>query len=61
MKSLLRRCHRIVTDERGLEIIEYALITALIVTVVAAAIITLSAALSGRFGTVQNTVSGIPQ
>ena len=59
MSSLLNQCLRLVRDERGLENVEYAIMTALIVTAVATAVIALSAALSGRFGTVQNSVSGI--
>ena len=57
MKKLIKR---FLSDEQGLETVEYAVMTALIVAVLIAAIGTLSAAISGRFGAVSTTVSTIP-
>ena len=50
---------RFVSDERGLETVEYAVMTALIVAALVTAITALSGAISGRFGTVQTTISGL--
>jgi Flp pilus assembly pilin Flp len=46
-------------DEKGLETVEYAVMTALIVAALVTAIGLLSAAISGRFGEVQAVVDGI--
>lgn len=46
-------------DEKGLETVEYAVMTALIVTALVTAITLLSGAISGRFGTVQAVIDGI--
>ena len=48
-----------VSDEKGLETVEYAVMTALIVAAVVTAIGLLAAAVTGRFGTVTGTVNGI--
>lgn len=53
-------CKRFVRDEQGLETVEYAVMTALIVAVLVTAIGTLSAAISGRFGSVGTTISTLP-
>ena len=57
MTNLLKR---FVRDEQGLETVEYAVMTALIVAVLVTAIGALSAAVSGRFGSVQGVIAGIP-
>ena len=46
-------------DERGLETVEYAVMTALIVGALVTAIGVLTAAVSGRFGSVSGIISGI--
>ncbi len=46
-------------DDRGLETVEYAVMTALIVAALVTAITLLSGAVSGRFTTVKGTVDGI--
>lgn len=46
-------------DESGLETVEYAVMTALIVAVMVTAIGVLSTAISGRFGEVTTVVDGI--
>ncbi|MBI4558844.1 MAG: Flp family type IVb pilin [Candidatus Hydrogenedentes bacterium] len=46
-------------DEKGLELVEYAVMTALIVAALVTAIGLLSAAISGRFGSVTGVISGI--
>lgn len=46
-------------DERGMETVEYAVMTALIVAALVTAITLLSGAISGRFDNVRTTISGI--
>jgi Flp pilus assembly pilin Flp len=48
-----------VRDERGMETVEYAVMTALIVAAMVTAITLLSGAISGRFGEVQGVIDGI--
>ena len=50
---------RLISDERGLETVEYAVMTALIVTVMVTAITALSGAITGRFGETQTVIDGI--
>ncbi len=50
---------RFISDERGLETVEYAVMTALIVTALVVAIGFLTTAVSNRFGTVQGVIEGI--
>jgi Flp pilus assembly pilin Flp len=50
---------RFVSDERGLETVEYAVMTALIVAALVTAIGALSGAISGRFNSVKTTISGL--
>ena len=56
MKALFKRFIR---EEEGLELVEYAVMTALIVAALVTAITLLSGAISGRFTEVQGTVDGI--
>ena len=51
---------RFVRDERGLETVEYAVMTALIVAALILSIGALTAAVSGRFGAVTGVIGGIP-
>ncbi len=46
-------------DEQGLELSEYAVMTALIIVAVITAIGLLAAAIAGRFGSVTTTIDGI--
>lgn len=46
-------------DERGLETVEYAVMTALIVSAMVLAIGALATAISGRFNAVEGTIAGI--
>jgi len=57
MKAVLRRFIR---DEQGLELVEYAVMTALIVSTLIAAILLLAAAIQGRFSSVEADISSIP-
>ena len=50
---------RFIRDEEGLETIEYAIMTALIVAGLVGALGLLSTAIEGRFTEVQGTVEGI--
>jgi Flp pilus assembly pilin Flp len=50
---------RFIRDEQGLELVEYAVMTALIIGILITAIIALSMAIEGRFGSVESTISGI--
>ena len=50
---------RFVSDDSGLETVEYAVMTALIVGALVLAIGVLTAAISTRFGTVTGVISGI--
>lgn len=59
MKGLQKAIRRFVKDEQGLELVEYAVMTALIVAALVTAITLLSGAISGRFGEVQGTIDGI--
>lgn len=56
MKSLIKR---FVRDEQGLETVEYAVMTALIVTVMVVAITALSLAITGRFAETQVVIDAI--
>jgi Flp pilus assembly pilin Flp len=59
MSTFVKVYRRFVRDEEGLETVEYAVMTALIVAALVTAIVALSGAISGRFGKVQTNVSGI--
>ena len=50
---------RFVSDERGLETVEYAVMTALIVAALVTAIELLTGAISDRFDAVKSTIAGI--
>ena len=50
---------RFFNDEKGLETVEYAVMTALIIGATVAAIGVLVLAMTGRFGSVGGTISGI--
>jgi Flp pilus assembly pilin Flp len=59
MKQFNQFISRFVREEEGLETIEYAVMTALIVAGLVAALGALSGAISGRLTAVQGTVDGI--
>jgi Flp pilus assembly pilin Flp len=59
MKAFVKQLRRFMSDEQGLETIEYAVMTALIVAALVTAITALSGAVQTRFGKVQTTVSGL--
>ena len=50
---------RFISDERGLETVEYAVMTALIVAALVTAISLLTAAVAGRFDSVRAVITGI--
>lgn len=50
---------KFISDERGLETVEYAVMTALIVAALVTAIGLLTGAVSGRFDSVRTVISGI--
>ena len=54
----MKAIQRFFQDEQGLETVEYAVMTALIAAALVTAIGALSAAVSGRFGSVTTTISG---
>ena len=56
MKNLLKR---FVKDEQGLETVEYAVMTALIVAAMVLAITALSGAVTDRFGETEGVIDGI--
>jgi len=55
----MKALNKFVRDERGMETVEYAVMTALIVAAMVTAITLLSGAISGRFGEVQGVIDGI--
>lgn len=57
---MLAAIRNFVRDDRGLETVEYAVMTALIVAALIAAIGLLAAAVTGRFTNVSETVNGLP-
>jgi Flp pilus assembly pilin Flp len=50
---------RFIKDEKGLELVEYAVMTALVVAVLVTAITLLSGAIQDRFGEVETVIDGI--
>ncbi len=56
MKKLLKK---FILDEQGLETVEYAVMTALIVAAMILAITTLSGTISARFDSVEGVIGGI--
>lgn len=56
---LIHILKRFIREEEGLETVEYAVMTALIVAALVTAITTLSGAVSTRFGAVSTTVTDI--
>jgi Flp pilus assembly pilin Flp len=58
-QEMLKAMKKFVRDDRGMETVEYAVMTALIVAALVAAIAALSLALQGRFSAVDEVVSGI--
>ncbi len=56
MKSMLQK---FVSDDSGLETVEYAVMTALIVGALVAAITALSGAIIARFGETQATIDAL--
>lgn len=59
MRMLSKWIKQFWADDRGLETVEYAVMTALIVAVLVVAIGALSGSIAGRFGEVQTVVDGI--
>ena len=59
MVFLRKTFKRFVRDERGLETVEYAVMTALIVAALVLAIGLLTGAISARFDAVRTVISGI--
>ncbi len=56
---MLKSLKQFVSDERGMETVEYAVMTALIVAALVAAIAALSLAIRGRFTSVTGVITGI--
>ena len=59
MSFVKNAVRRFVADEQGLETVEYAVMTALIVGAMVIAISALAGAVSGRFGATQTVIDGI--
>ena len=59
MNKLTTFTKRFIKEDDGLETIEYAVMTALIVAGLVAALGALSGAITGRFNAVEGTVNGI--
>lgn len=57
MKAVSRKLGRFVREADGLEGVEYAMMTALIVGAIIAALITLGLAITTTMGTVSNTIA----
>jgi Flp pilus assembly pilin Flp len=55
----MKTLKRFFKDEQGLETVEYAVMTALIVAAMVTAIGLLAAAITGRFSAVEGVISGI--
>ena len=51
--------NKFISDDRGLETLEYAVMTALIVAAIVTAVGALVTAVTGRFGEVETVVNGI--
>ena len=51
--------NRFIRDDRGLETIEYAIMTALIVAGIVAAVVSIGESMNGRFGETEATINGI--
>ena len=58
-RTMTRFIKNFVSDERGLETLEYAVMTALIVAAIVTAVGALVTAVTGRFGEVETTITGI--
>ena len=56
---MLKLVKRFLADERGLETVEYAVMTALIVTAIVLAITTLGGAVKTRMESTTNVITGI--
>jgi Flp pilus assembly pilin Flp len=56
---MFKAVKKFMRDDRGMETVEYAVMTALIVAALVAAIAALSLAIQGRFNAVDEVVSGI--
>ncbi len=56
---MLNQIQKFMSDERGMETVEYAVMTALIVAALVAAIAALSLAIRGRFTAVTGVITGI--
>ena len=56
MRNMLKK---FVSNEQGLETVEYAVMTALIVATMVVAITALAGAVTGRFGETQTVIDGI--
>jgi Flp pilus assembly pilin Flp len=56
---MLKALKKFVRDERGMETVEYAVMTALIVAAMVAAIGALALAITGRFSAVEGVIAGI--
>ena len=56
---MLKAMKKFMRDDRGMETVEYAVMTALIVAALVAAIAALSLAIRGRFNEVESVIDGI--
>lgn len=56
---MLKVFKRFMREEDGLETVEYAVMTALVVTAIVTAIGLLVTAITGRFGEVESVITGI--
>lgn len=59
MKNATTLFGRFAADERGLETVEYAIMTALIITAIVVALVALAGAISTRIDTTRITLEGI--
>ena len=60
MKTLKNAMKKFVADEQGLETVEYAVMTPLIVAALVAAIAALTGAVSGRLTGTATTITNLP-
>lgn len=56
---MIQSVARFISNERGMESMEYAVMLSLVVGAIVIALVALAAAMSGRFGDTQATVEGI--
>ena len=60
MEGLIKRARRLVRDEAGQDLLEYALLTALIALAAVIAVQAAGVSVSGIFNSISTAIAGIP-